>query len=71
MCVKKQSRSSQKPRAMKTEGLEQSANGGEALYYVIVAWLSIISWVIFSFGGSNKKSSRHDRRRKGSPAFIS
>lgn len=38
--------------------------GGEAMYCVIVAWLSIVSWIIFSCVDDDDDAGRRLRKRR-------
>lgn len=58
-----------KLRAMALEAMWSDGYGGEALYCVIVLWLSIISWIIFT-SIDDTETSRKRRRRQGKPVFI-
>ncbi|CAN6196365.1 unnamed protein product [Urochloa humidicola] len=48
--------------------------GGEALYCAVIVWLSVVSWIIFSWVGGEDGGSRRGRRRRsgsrGSPVFV-
>ncbi|OEL37368.1 hypothetical protein BAE44_0001617 [Dichanthelium oligosanthes] len=49
--------------------------GGEALYCAVILWLSLVSWIIFSWvGGDGGEDGRRGRRRRGgsrgSPVFV-
>ena len=50
--------------------------GGEALYCAVILWLSVVSWIIFSWvGGEDGGGGRGGRRRRGggsrgSPVFV-
>ncbi|KAF8781029.1 hypothetical protein HU200_001000 [Digitaria exilis] len=51
--------------------------GGEALYCAIILWLSVVSWIIFSWVGDGGEDGRRGRKRRGgvggsrgSPVFV-
>lgn len=47
--------------------------GGEALYCVVILWLSVVSWIIFTCVGDtdDARGRRRGRRgSRGSPVFI-
>lgn len=51
--------------------------GGEALYCAVILWLSLVSWIIFSYVGDGDEGGRRGRRRRaagggsrGSPVFV-
>ncbi|KAG1363799.1 hypothetical protein COCNU_11G006260 [Cocos nucifera] len=54
---------------MAMEAMWSDGYGGEALYCVIVMWLTIISWIIFT-SMDDPEASRKRRRRQGRPVFI-
>jgi hypothetical protein len=52
--------------------------GGEALYCAVILWLSVMSWIIFSWVGSDdgggdgmrRGSRRRSSSSRGSPVFV-
>ena len=57
-------------------GTAEGGLGGEALYCAVILWLSVVSWIIFSWvGGEDGGGGRGGRRRRGggsrgSPVFV-
>uniref|UniRef100_A0A0A9F771 Uncharacterized protein n=1 Tax=Arundo donax TaxID=35708 RepID=A0A0A9F771_ARUDO len=46
--------------------------GGEALYCAVILWLSVVSWIIFTYvddGGDGRRRGRRQGSR-GSPVFV-
>lgn len=47
--------------------------GGEALYFAVILWLSVMSWIIFTWVGDGGEDGRRGRKRRasrGSPVFV-
>lgn len=51
--------------------------GGEALYCAVILWLSVMSWIIFTWVGGEEDGRKGRRRRgggggssRGSPVFV-
>ncbi|WOK92017.1 hypothetical protein Cni_G00708 [Canna indica] len=55
---------------MKMEIMSTEGFGGEALYIVVIAWLSIVSWIIFTFVDEADKPRKRRRSARGRPVFI-
>ncbi|RLN36140.1 uncharacterized protein C2845_PM03G01100 [Panicum miliaceum] len=56
-------------------GTAEGGLGGEALYCAVILWLSVVSWIIFSWVGGEEEDGggRRGRRRRGSrgnPVFV-
>ncbi|KAJ6848043.1 uncharacterized protein M6B38_116095 [Iris pallida] len=58
---------------MEMEAAMGSGYGGEAIYCVIILWLSLMSLIMFNLSGGGDDAagtSRRRRRTRGSPVFI-
>ncbi|PAN13009.1 hypothetical protein PAHAL_2G307300 [Panicum hallii] len=54
-------------------GTAEGGLGGEALYCAVILWLSVVSWIIFTWVGGEDGGGRRGRRRRGSrgsPVFV-
>ncbi|GJN33663.1 hypothetical protein PR202_gb22284 [Eleusine coracana subsp. coracana] len=47
---------------------------GEALYCAVILWLSVMSWIIFTFvddsDGDGKRRRKRQQGSRGSPVFV-
>ncbi|RCV12163.1 hypothetical protein SETIT_2G247600v2 [Setaria italica] len=53
--------------------ISEGGLGGEAVYCAVILWLSVVSWIIFSWVGGDEDGMRRGRRRRGSrgsPVFV-
>ncbi|KAG8049812.1 hypothetical protein GUJ93_ZPchr0009g435 [Zizania palustris] len=53
-------------------GAAEGGLGGEALYFAVILWMSVVAWIIFaSVGDGGGRGGRRRRRGgRGSPVFV-